>query len=118
VSSEFERIIDAMCVTWRHDFGLVLPDNAQWYGSGMTERERERLRSQMRQLWEHNIAPLLPPLPEPPADAEVAQAERAVIEAAMGWRQGLSQAGLKEASLVIKAADALRQRSTAAKEQG
>ena len=56
-----DDLIDSMCLTWRHDFGLVRldGDDGAFLGSGMTEKERESLRRDMRQLWEHNIAPFL-----------------------------------------------------------
>lgn len=53
------EFIDSMCMTWRHDFGLVRGDatHAGYYGIGMTEAEREGLRNSMRQIWEHCIEP-------------------------------------------------------------
>lgn len=40
-----ERLIDGMCLTYRHDFGL-LPDN-----------EKDGLRRTMRQVFTHHIEP-------------------------------------------------------------
>lgn len=57
-----DDVIESMCLTWRHDFGLVLDEETlgQWgLSSGMTETAREGLRSQMRQLWQHHIAPAI-----------------------------------------------------------
>ena len=40
------RVVDAMCMTWRHDFGLDKREHA--LGScGMTDEERDALRRQM-----------------------------------------------------------------------
>ena len=52
------RLIDAMCMTWRHDFGLD-KEGRHELSSGMTEDERNALRRSMGQIFEHNIAPLL-----------------------------------------------------------
>jgi len=51
-------IIDGMCMTYRHDFGLDKSES-NIIGSGMTESERESLRLTMRQIWTHNIAPYI-----------------------------------------------------------
>jgi len=61
-----EALIDAMCMTWRHDFGIVV-DSPQWViaphidssgirASGMTKFERDGLRMLMRQLLDHHGA--------------------------------------------------------------
>lgn len=51
------RVVDAMCMTWRHDFGLDKREHA--LGScGMTDEERDALRRQMGQLYDHHIAHL------------------------------------------------------------
>ena len=50
-------LIDRMCMTWRHDFGLVREEGRDSLSGGMTERERESLRGCMRQLWDHDIRP-------------------------------------------------------------
>jgi len=52
------RLIDAMCMTWRHDFGLD-KEGRHELSSGMTEDERNALRRSMGQIFEHNISPLL-----------------------------------------------------------
>jgi hypothetical protein len=51
-----QELIDGMCMTYRHDFGLVREEGERSL-SGMTEREREALRGTMRQLWDHDIRP-------------------------------------------------------------
>ena len=52
------RLIDQMCMTWRHDFGLD-KEGRHELSSGMTEDERNALRRSMGQIFEHNILPLL-----------------------------------------------------------
>lgn len=61
-------IIDSMCMTWRHDYGLYKPDDDDSFSSGMTTAERESLRRKMAQLHAHHIAPL---------EARIAELERA-----------------------------------------
>lgn len=51
------RTIEAMCLTTRHDFGLEKQDGK--FGAGMTEAERQALRAEMGQLYDHHIAPLV-----------------------------------------------------------
>ena len=51
------EIIEAMCMTWRHDFGLDRINDALVVGCGMSEGEREFLRREMGQLFDHHIAP-------------------------------------------------------------
>jgi len=53
-----DRIVDGMCLTWRHDFGLER-DESSPMSSGMTEAEREGLRLSMRQIFDHHVAPLI-----------------------------------------------------------
>ena len=53
-----DQIINSMCLTWRHDFGLDKRHDAFGY-SGMTPDERDALRRRMAQLFEHHIAPLI-----------------------------------------------------------
>lgn len=53
-----EQIISDMCYTWRHDYGLTKHEE-DILSSGMTEIERKALWSQMEQLYEHVISPLL-----------------------------------------------------------
>jgi len=44
---EENNLINNMCLTWRHDFGL-LPDN-----------EKQFLFDEMKSVFDHNIKPLL-----------------------------------------------------------
>lgn len=48
-----EQIIESMCLTWRHDYGL----DKNGFGSGMTNAERNALWRQMTQLFDNDIAP-------------------------------------------------------------
>ena len=56
-----EQIINNMCMTFRHDYGLVISEDDKMYTlmSGMTEREREALFNDMAQIYDHNFAPTL-----------------------------------------------------------
>lgn len=47
-------LIDSMCMRWRHDFGLQRDADDQ-LSSGLTDAERDSLRSSMRQLWEEVV---------------------------------------------------------------
>jgi hypothetical protein len=53
-----EQIINNMCMTFRHDYGLVISEDDKMYTlmSGMTEREREALFNDMAQIFDHNFA--------------------------------------------------------------
>lgn len=53
-----DAIINSMCLTWRHDFGLPLAASGMM-GSGMTEVDRECLRRQMRQIYRHHVLPAI-----------------------------------------------------------
>ena len=56
-----EQIINDMCLTFRHDYGLVISDDDRMYtlNSGMTEREREALYRDMSQIFDNDIAPYM-----------------------------------------------------------
>lgn len=58
VALERMRMIDAMCLTLRHDFGLDKPEGCL-LSSGMTDTEREGLRNKMTKLFDHHFAPAL-----------------------------------------------------------
>lgn len=49
-----DQIIDSMCLTWRHDYGLEKSAMG-----GMTHNERESLRRQMAHLFDNDIAPFM-----------------------------------------------------------
>nr|WP_298117383.1 hypothetical protein [uncultured Pseudomonas sp.] len=57
------RIVESMCMTWRHDFGLDKPEGLP-LSSGMAPGEREVLLQRMGQLYEHHIAALVRALEE------------------------------------------------------
>lgn len=54
-----EQIVSEMCFTMRHDYGLnkTAPDCV--IEAGMTDSERQFLRAEMSQLYDHHIAPLV-----------------------------------------------------------
>ena len=52
-------VIEAMCLTWRHDFGLDRINDALLVGCGMSEGERDFLRREMGQLFDYHFAPAL-----------------------------------------------------------
>jgi hypothetical protein len=56
-----EEIINNMCMTFRHDYGLEISEDDRMYTlmSGMTKREREELFNTMAQIFDNDIAPLL-----------------------------------------------------------
>jgi len=56
-----EEIINSMCMTFRHDYGLVISEDDRMYTlmSGMTERERQSLWNDMAQIFDNDIAPLI-----------------------------------------------------------
>jgi hypothetical protein len=51
-----DEIIDHMCLTWRHDYGLVV-EEPELFGSGMTVHERTTLWNQMSQLYDNCVEP-------------------------------------------------------------
>ncbi|GEM_PF-2844140 len=53
-----DRVVESMCLTWRHDFGLDKLEGCD-FCSGMTDKEREHLRGQMGKLFDHHFAPAL-----------------------------------------------------------
>jgi hypothetical protein len=56
-----EQIINNMCLTYRHDYGLTISEDDRMYtlNSGMTERERESLYRDMSKIFDHEIAPYM-----------------------------------------------------------
>ena len=57
-----EQIIQSMCYTFRHDYGLE-KDLGNGFVSemsaGMTKEEREQLWNQMAQIFDNDIAPFM-----------------------------------------------------------
>lgn len=57
-----EQIIESMCYTYRHDYGLDKTPGtgfADIISSGMTQQEREVLWRQMAQIFDNDIAPYM-----------------------------------------------------------
>lgn len=56
-----EEIINNMCKTYRHDYGIVISEDDRMYTlmSGMTETERKNLWNQMAQIFDNDIAPVM-----------------------------------------------------------
>jgi hypothetical protein len=54
-----EEIINNMCLTYRHDYGLRKNENDPPWTSGMTEQDAIMLYRTMEQIYNHNIEPLL-----------------------------------------------------------
>ena len=56
-----EEIINNMCMTFRHDYGLRISEDDRMYSlmSGMTEREAQALYNNMAQIFDNDIAPLI-----------------------------------------------------------
>ena len=56
-----EEIINNMCMTFRHDYGLRISEDDRMYTlmSGMTEREAQALFNTMAQIFDNDIAPLI-----------------------------------------------------------
>ncbi len=56
-----EEIINSMCFTWRHDYGLTKHPDPGGYTfpmeSGMTPSEQKCLWNQMAQIFDNDIAP-------------------------------------------------------------
>lgn len=58
-----EEIIHNMCLTYRHDYGLVRDNNDYTFlgslVSGMTEIERKSLYNTMAQIFDNDILPYM-----------------------------------------------------------
>ena len=56
-----EEIINNMCMTFRHDYGLRISEDDRMYTlmSGMTEREAQELFNTMAQIYDNDIVPLI-----------------------------------------------------------
>lgn len=54
-----EQIINSMCLTYRHDYGLTLSEDDKMYtlSSGVTELERKNIWNTMAQIFDNDIAP-------------------------------------------------------------
>ena len=57
-----EDIVISMCMTYRHDFGLVRNTGESGpypFPSGMTDQQKESLYRQMAQIFDNDIAPYM-----------------------------------------------------------
>lgn len=54
-----EQIINSMCLTYRHDYGLIISEDVKMYtlSSGVTELERKNIWNTMAQIFDNDIAP-------------------------------------------------------------
>ena len=55
-----DEIITAMCLTWRHDYGLERREHDGPGGlitMGLTDAQRQSLWNQMAQIFDNDIAP-------------------------------------------------------------
>ena len=52
-----EQIIESMCYTYRHDFGLDKTNTPDLISSGTTELERTMIRAIMGQIFDNDIVP-------------------------------------------------------------
>ena len=96
---ERARVVDAMCMTWRHDFGL--DKRADEIGScGMTDGERYALRRQMGQLYDHHISPLMHARSLPVGVPDVSELQRLLDDVrdvrnaddvAFGWHEAVER---------------------------
>jgi hypothetical protein len=56
-----EEIINNMCLTYRHDYGLTISEDDKMYtlNSGVTELERKGIWITMAQIFDNDIAPYM-----------------------------------------------------------
>lgn len=56
-----EQIINSMCYTYRHDYGLTITEDVRMYtlNSGVTETERKAIWNTMAQIFDNDIAPYM-----------------------------------------------------------
>lgn len=56
-----EQIINSMCYTYRHDYGLTISEDDKMYtlNSGVTETERKGIWVTMAQIFDNDIAPYM-----------------------------------------------------------
>ena len=59
MSKTREQIIHSMCMTWRHDYGLINNDKTSPLDAGMADKEREILFNNMAQVFDNDIAPYM-----------------------------------------------------------
>ena len=56
-----EEIINNMCLTYRHDYGITISEDDKMYtlNSGVTELERKGIWITMSQIFDNDIAPYM-----------------------------------------------------------
>ena len=56
-----EEIINNMCFTYRHDYGITISEDDKMYtlNSGVTELERKGIWNTMAQIFDNDIAPYM-----------------------------------------------------------
>lgn len=56
-----EEIINNMCLTYRHDYGITISEDDKMYtlNSGVTELERKGIWNTMAQVFDNDIAPYM-----------------------------------------------------------
>ena len=54
-----EEIINDMCYTYRHDFGLRKGPNEPTWTAGMTEQDAKMLYKTMEQIYNNDIEPVI-----------------------------------------------------------
>jgi hypothetical protein len=56
-----EEIINNMCLTYRHDYGITISEDDKMYtlNSGVTELERKGIWNTMAQIFDNDIAPYM-----------------------------------------------------------
>lgn len=81
---ERARVVDAMCMTWRHDFGLDRKED-ELGSCGMTDTERDALRRQMGQLYDHHLAARSLPVGVPEARVTGAWESARIGDFNAGW---------------------------------
>jgi len=54
-----EEIVNSMCLSYRHDYGIRKESTDPNWTSGMTEEDAKMLYKTMEQIYNNNIAPIL-----------------------------------------------------------
>ena len=57
--NEIDKLIYDMCITYRHDFNLNKNQDDPPWVAGMTDIERQGLILTMKQIFEHNLKPVI-----------------------------------------------------------
>lgn len=94
---ERQRMIESMCLTWRHDFGLDAPAPGS-LASGMTESGRQHLRGEMGKLFDHHFAPVL----------SAVTAERGALKHALDVKEEFYQDALHSHIVLARQVNQLR----------